>query len=189
MNWNKHYLKSEHAFLGASSYHWLNYDKDQLARAWHAAKAKEKGTELHAFAAQCIKLGQKLPRSTKTLNQYVNDAIGFHMVPEQILYYSDFAYGTADSISSLDSIMKDKFVRIHDLKTGVTPAKMEQLRIYLAYLCLEYHIDPLEIDAELRLYQNSAVKIENPDRYEIEHIMDKTIEFNQELTRLKEEES
>ena len=28
------------------------------------------------FAARCISLGQKLPKSQKTLNMYVNDAIG-----------------------------------------------------------------------------------------------------------------
>lgn len=36
--------------------------------------ATQKGTVLHAFAAQCILLGQKLPKSQKTLNMYVNDA-------------------------------------------------------------------------------------------------------------------
>ena len=189
MDWNKHYLKSEHAFLGASSYHWLNYDEERLIQSWRSAKAKEKGTELHAFAAQCIKLGQKLPRSTKTLNQYVNDAIGFHMVPEQLLYYSDLAYGTADSISRLDSIIKDKFIRIHDLKTGVTPAKIEQLRIYLAFFCLEYHMDPMELDSELRIYQSGEVIIDNPDHYEIEEIMNKIITFDKILSRIKEEES
>ena len=43
-------------------------------------------------------LGQKLPKSQKTLNMYVNDAISFRMVPEQILFYSENCFGTADTI-------------------------------------------------------------------------------------------
>ena len=85
--------------------------------------------------------------------------------------------------------MKDKFIRIHDLKTGVTPAKIEQLRIYLAFFCLEYHMDPMELDSELRIYQSGEVIIENPDHYEIEQIMSKIITFDKILSRIKEEES
>ena len=44
---------------------------------------------------------------------YVNDAIGFKMTPEQILYYSDNCFGTADAI-----LFRNNFLRIHDLKTG-----------------------------------------------------------------------
>jgi hypothetical protein len=47
---------------------------------------KERGTRLHAFAAECIKLKQTLPRSHKTLNMYVNDAIGYRMNPDDIDY-------------------------------------------------------------------------------------------------------
>ena len=89
MNFNKHSaLEGQHAFLGASQYHWINYDENKLAESYSSFLARQKGTILHDFAAQCIKLGQKLPKSKKTLNQYVNDAIGFNMTPEQILVYS-----------------------------------------------------------------------------------------------------
>ena len=76
MNFNRHSnLEGCHAFLGASKYHWLNYTDEKLALVFTNMMAAQRGTELHAFAAQAIKLGQKLPRSNKALNAYVNDAI------------------------------------------------------------------------------------------------------------------
>ena len=83
MNFNNHLnLEGQHAFLGASKYHWINYDESKVAESYSKFLATQKGTVLHEFAAQCIRLGQKLPKSQKTLNMYVNDAIGFKMVPE-----------------------------------------------------------------------------------------------------------
>ena len=73
MQWNNHSnLEGCHAFLGASSYHWLNYSDEKMAQVYKNHLATLKGTELHAFACQAIKLRQKLPKSNKTLNQYVN---------------------------------------------------------------------------------------------------------------------
>ena len=35
MQWNKHWdLEGQHAFLGASNYHWLNYDQNKLRDVW-----------------------------------------------------------------------------------------------------------------------------------------------------------
>ena len=76
-------LEGQHAFLGASKYHWINYDETKVADAYSKFLATQRGTVLHDFACQCITLGQKLPKSQKTLNMYVNDAISFRMVPEQ----------------------------------------------------------------------------------------------------------
>ena len=120
-------LEGQHAFLGASKYHWLNYDEDKLSEAYSKHMAAQRGTVLHDFACQCIKLGQKLPRSRKTLNMYVNDAINYKMTPEQILYFSPNCFGTADTI-----VFTNDLLRIHDYKSGVTPAHIEQLRIYAA---------------------------------------------------------
>ena len=179
MNYNKHSnLEGQHAFLGASKYHWINYDEDKLMESYSSFMAAQKGTELHEFAAQCIRLRQKLPKSQKTLNMYVNDAIGYRMVPEQILYYSDNCFGTADAISSLDQVAKTGFLRIHDYKSGVTPAKMEQLKIYAALFCLEYRIKPTDIEIELRIYQNDEVLVHNPSPEDIVQIMDKIVHLN-----------
>lgn len=184
MNFNKHLqLEGQHAFLGASKYHWINYDEAKVAEAYARYLAVQKGTVLHDFAAQCIRLGQKLPRSQKTLNMYVNDAIGFKMTPEQILFYSENCFGTADAIS-----FRNGYLRIHDLKTGLVPAKMEQLMIYAALFCLEYKVKPAEIDMELRLYQSDDILVHNPVADEILPIIDKIISFDKIITKIKSEE-
>ena len=181
MNFNNHsMLEGKHAFLGASKYHWINYDANKVADSDSKFLAVQKGTELHDFAAQCIKLGQKLPRSKKTLNMYVNDAIGFKMTPEQVLYYSENCFGTADSIS-----FRNGLLRIHDLKTGVIPAHMEQLMIYAALFCLEYKVKPSEIDMELRLYQSDNVFYHNPTAEDIVPIIDKIISFDKIIENIK----
>lgn len=184
MIFNKHSnLEGQHAFLGASKYHWINYSEDKVANVYSNFLAAQKGTELHDFAAQCIKLGQKLPKSKKTLNMYVNDAIGYKMTPEQILYYSENCFGTADSIS-----FRNGLLRIHDLKTGVIPAHMEQLMIYAALFCLEYKINPTDIDIELRIYQSDEVLFCNPTGAEILPITDKIISFDKIITNIKLQE-
>lgn len=61
-------LEGQHAFLGASKYHWINYDETKVADAYSKFLATQRGTVLHDFACQCITLGQKLPKSQKTLN-------------------------------------------------------------------------------------------------------------------------
>lgn len=184
MNFNKHYNIQDgmHAFLGASKYHWLNYDDEHLEEAFLRSRAKGLGTELHDFAAKAIKLKQRLPRSEKTLNKYINDAIGFKMIPEQILYFSTNCFGTADAIS-----FKKNLLRIHDLKTGVSKTSIKQLEIYMALFCLEYHVSPLDIDAELRIYQLDQVLVHIPDPEDILYIIEKIKRFDERLDTLKME--
>lgn len=127
MIFNKHTnLEGQHAFLSPSGYHWLNYTEDKMIDVYVNTQQIEMGTRLHAFAAECISLNQRLPDIDKTLNMYVNDAIGYHMEPEVVLYYSNNCFGTADAILYDESI---KTLRIHDLKTGKTLAHMQQLEI------------------------------------------------------------
>lgn len=184
MNFNKHLnLEGQHAFLGASKYHWINYDETKVIEVYSKFIATQKGIELHEFAAQCIRLGQKLPKSQKTLNMYVNDAIGFKMTPEQPLFYSENCFGTADAIS-----FRNKMLRIHDLKTGVTPAHMAQLEIYTALFCLEYKVNPADINIELRIYQSDQILYHNPTAEDIVPIMDKIITFDKIINKIKLEE-
>jgi len=178
-----HAQEGQHAFLGASQYHWINYDDEKLAKRYLTHLAVQKGTELHEFAAQCIKLGQKLPKSQKTLNMYVNDAIGYKMTPEVVLYFSDNCFGTADAISFRNNVL-----RIHDLKTGEIPAHMEQLMIYAALFCLEYKIKPGSIDIELRIYQSDNIVYHTPTAEEIVPIMDKIITADKIIDKIKAEE-
>lgn len=188
MIWNDHSREvpeGSHAFLGASKYHWLNYSQEKLVDTYKNLLAKEQGTRLHAFAAECISLKQKLRSSHKTLNMYVNDAIGFNLRPEQVLYYSDNCYGTADAIG-----FRKNFLRIHDLKTGtIVPGSLHQLEIYAALFCLEYDIKPGNLSGiELRIYQNDDILIGNPEADIIVPIMDKIITFDKIIDNIKEDE-
>lgn len=181
MNFNKHlHLEGQHAFLSASKYHWVNYSEDKLITAYSKHMAAQKGSELHDFACKAINLGIRLPKGNKSLNMYVNDAIGFKMQTEQVLYYSDNCFGTADTID-----FRKNFLRIHDLKTGASPASMKQLEVYAALFCLEYGVQPTEIEMELRLYQADEILVHHPEPNDIFAIMDKIISFDKLIEKIK----
>lgn len=183
MNFVKHLkLEGLHAPFSASSPSWLRYDDQKAMDVFMNKKAAERGTKLHQWAKDTIDLGIKQPRSKKTLYMYVNDAIGFKMDTEVVLYYSDRFFGTADAICFRNNIL-----RIHDLKTGKGPVHMEQLEIYAALFCLEYKMKPGEIDMELRIYQNDEVVIHTPTAEDILPIMDKITHLNKVLEKLDEE--
>ena len=184
MRFYKHLdLAGKHAFLGASQYHWLNYDPEKVKQKYISYLARLRGTELHEFAAQCIRLGQKLSGSRKTLNRYVNDAIGFGMSPEVTLFYSENCFGTTDAICFRNNIL-----RIHDLKTGIEPASMWQVRIYAALFCLEYRVKPEEIEIILRIYQNDEILEETADPMIIRDIMKKIVNGDKIIAKLRSEE-
>lgn len=191
MKWNNHSRdipEGSHAFLGASKYSWLNYDEEKLATVYRSFKATQLGTRLHALAAEHIELGLNMPDTNKTFDKYVNDAIGFRMSPEVPLYYSENCYGTTDAISFTNNDThksKKYFLRIHDLKTGVTPASLHQLEIYAALFFLEYSIRPEDTEIELRLYQNDEVLIGKPKTKDIKPIMNKIILFDKVIEKIK----
>lgn len=173
-------LAGTHAFLSPSSYHWINYDEDKLDRTYVASMAARRGTELHAFAHQAIRLGIRLPTRKTTLNMYVNDAIGYRMTPEQVLFYSDNCYGSPDTIA-----FRRNFLRIHDLKTGVVEASEHQLEVYAALFCLEYRFRPFDIQTELRIYQSDEVRVYDADPDVIMHIMDRITTFDKRINAIR----
>ena len=182
MVFNRHdNLEGLHAPFGASKSSWLRYDDSKAIEVFKNLKAAELGTMLHEWAKNTINLGIKQPRSRKTIYNYVNDAIGFKMSTEVVLFYSEYFFGTADAIS-----FRDKFLRIHDLKTGVTPAHMDQLEIYAALFCLEYRIKPKDISTELRIYWFEEVITGLPTAEDIVPIMDKIITFDNFIKNMKE---
>lgn len=184
MNFTKHVkLEGLHAPFSASSSAWLRYDDNKALEVYQNKKAAEMGTRLHVWAKETIDLRIKQPRSKKTIYAYVNDAIGFKMSTEVVLYYSDRFFGTADAIS-----FRKNMLRIHDLKTGKNPVHMEQLEVYAALFCLEYKIRPGDIDMELRLYQNDEVIVHKPTAEDILPIMDKIVHLNKMLEEVDAEE-
>lgn len=206
MNWNRHSnLEGSHAFLSASKYNWLNKTRDELIEAYKNSYATTIGTMLHAYAADSIRFREKLKKTDAkgvkfdlmrrgvpeyainingifpTLMAYVNDAVGFQMDPEVLLYYSDLCFGTADTIQVSDNIL-----RIHDLKTGTTPAKMDQLKIYAGLFYLEYGFKPEKMRTELRIYQTDEVIVHEPEVEEIREVMEAIVEQDRVLQQLKE---
>ena len=205
MNFNKHFeLKGKHSLLSPSQPYWLNYSEEELFQKYKTKYAQEIGTALHALAETLISEYIKLKKTDKnvvlvhlvqsgiprsaididrlypTFMAYVNDAIGFHLTPEQILYYAPECFGTADAIS-----FNNNFLRIHDYKSGTIPVKMEQLLVYAALFCLEYKVKPGELDGiELRIYQNDEAHIHQPEADEIVPIMDKIITSVRYLERV-----
>lgn len=173
-------LRGQHAFLSASKYHWINYDDEKLNRVFVAQMAAQRGTDLHAFAHEAIRLGIRQSKSPKTLNMYVNDALGYRMRCEQILYYSPNAFGTPDTMA-----FRGNKLRIHDLKTGFIPSSEHQLEVYAALFCLEYRFKPHDIEIELRIYQNDEVRIYEGDPDVIAHIMEKIVRFDEQITKLR----
>lgn len=143
-------------------------------------KKKEEGTQLHEFASVAINKRIKLAPVKKALNLFVNDAIGFGMNSEQILYYSDNCFGTADAI-----LFKDNHLRIHDLKTGMSKVSFKQLDIYTAMFCLEYGHSPHDITVEQRLYQRREYMVNVPDPDEIRNIMNQIVEFDLVIDKIK----
>lgn len=201
-----HELRGKHALLAPSQPYWLDYSDDKLRQKYLSNYAQNMGTYLHELAETLIKNCIKLKKTDKTVvlvhllengipreaidmdrifnnfMTYVNDAVGFKLTPEQPLVYSEFCFGTADAIS-----FRNNELRIHDYKSGTTPAKMEQLMIYAALFCLEYKYKPGEIKIELRIYQNDEVVFHKPTADEIAPIMDIIIHCDKVLAAMHEE--
>lgn len=183
MNFVRHLeVDGLHAPFSASQSSWLRYDDEKLINTYRNKKAAQMGTILHDWAKQTIDLRIKQPRSKKTLYSYINDAIGFRMSTEVVLFYSDYFFGTADTIC-----FRNNTLRIHDLKTGSGPVHMEQLKVYAALFCLEYKVNPHEIDTHLRIYQNDEIQSETADPGEIKAIMEKIIHNNKLIQEIEME--
>lgn len=190
MRFQPHYeLQGRHALMAPSNHHWTNYDEERMQKTIYTARAARLGDAKHELAAQLITLRTKLPQINKTMNLYVNDAIGFGMSPEQPLYYSDNCFGTADAICFRQDIHTGRWLlRIHDLKTGSTRTSMRQLEIYASIFCLEYDFDPAEIDIELRIYKSDDIEIHIPDLDDLMHIIDKIKTYDRLIETIKKEE-
>ena len=214
MIFNEHSnLRNKHALFSPSSYSWMNYNDEDAIRKYVSSYATSVGTILHSFCEDCIRFDTKLGRFDKkhillalmrggiptnvidrlpiddifeNLVPYVNDGIGFRMTPEVALYYSDNCYGHADSLSYDE---REKFLRIHDLKTGATPAKIDQLIAYDALFRLEYcpllRVRPEEITSELRIYQNGEIVYCTPKADDIIVVMEQIKTLDKTVTYLQ----
>lgn len=208
MIFNKHLeLEGRHAILSPSKHYWLNYDDEGLMKNYISSFATEIGTLVHEYASDRIRFRMPmdaeneeaknsllvfllkngipfkvidLDRIFYNLVPYVNDAIGYRMDSEIMLKYSDLCFGTADAIG-----VRRNWLRIHDLKTGQTPASMDQLLCYAGLFFLEYKRDyrPQTMKVELRIYQNQEVLVNQPSSEEVRAVMDKIIHGDSVLTK------
>jgi len=182
MHFNKHSnVEGSHAFLSASKYHWVNYDDEKLLASFTNQFASIIGTRKHAWAAEAIRLGRRQPRNEETLNRYINDAIGFRMEPEVVLFHSYNCFGTADAISFAKNIL-----RVSDLKTGIHPGNHKQVKIYIALFCLEYRINPYDIEMIGRIYQLDEIDEFIGDSKEIRELMDKIVKADRMIEDMRE---
>ena len=200
-------LDGRHAPFSPSQPYWLNDTADGIIKRFRGQYATQIGTILHDFARKHIKHGLTLSKYDKksallelleagipgsvidsldfdfifeNLQSYVNDAVGFRMSPEVHLYFSENFFGTTDAISFDDKLKK---LRISDLKTGSSPAHIEQLIVYMALFCLEYGKNPFDISAELKVYQKNDILFLEPDPADIKDTMDKIEEFDSIITK------
>ncbi len=183
MLFNRHSdYAGQHALLSASKHHWINYSDQKIEAFVISNMAARRGTELHEFAAMAIRLGQKMPKNNKTINAYVNDSIGYRMSPEVVLFYSPNCFGTADALG-----FRNNKLRVSDLKTGITPTSFNQLYVYAAIFCLEYDMKPMQIETELRIYQNDEVKALPGDPDFITHVMSRIVYFDRKINEIRAE--
>lgn len=183
MRFNKHLrLRGEHAFLSPSNYHWINYTPNRLSERWTTAQAAAWGTAQHEYAMEEIRAG-RLSDHAGTLGMYINDCIRYRMTPEQVLFYSENCFGTADAIA-----FRYNKLRISDLKTGVVKGSVHQLEVYAGLFCLEYDKDPFNMGIELRIYQDVEVIVYDADPEDIMFIMEKIQEFDSLIGQLRLEE-
>lgn len=175
-------LEGSHAFLSASNYAWLRYTDEKLIERLSTAEAAARGTRLHAWAAEAILLERRQPEDHDVLSEYINHALDFGLTPEQLLFYTIHAYGTADTIGFepyVDHPTFAGFLRIHDFKSGVSKTSEDQLYVYAAYFCHEYSYRPYEVDGELRIYQGDEVRIYELDREYLAHVYDRMKSANE----------
>ena len=200
-------LVGKHALFGASKHAWLNYDDKKLVAAYYNSFAAPIGTAVHEFAKEYISkrvpltddqgsknalfmhlIKSSIPTNVISLDElfynlmpYVNDAIGYKMTPEALVYYSDISFGWADTIGYSRNLL-----RIHDLKTGSGPVSMDQLMIYAAEFYLEHKREAnlSKSRTELRIYQNQEVVVHTPSNHEIAAVMDKVIHANMVVDKL-----
>lgn len=217
MLWHDHSKdmpEGSHTFISPSKYYTLNYTRDQLFRAYCAQYASTVGDILHAYARDRIKFKNKVTRYDRkevefellrkgipanvfdmnvifeNFKNYVNDAIGYQLRPEQPLKYSEYCAGTADAIL-YEEVKNNKdysgILRIHDYKSGLTPASMKQLEGYAALFFLEYGVKPGLTKTTLCIYQSvvdddgtvfADIRTEEPEPELIAQRMDQYITLN-----------
>lgn len=141
-------------------------------------------SKTRSYGMTLLKRIGSLPKEVfETAKMYVNDGIEYAMTVEQPLCYSEFIFGTADTIC-----FRDNALRIHDYKSGAHPASMDQLLIYAGLFFLEYAIKPRDVHTDLCIYQSAEIVHHEPEVDELNEIMDIIITTNRLAEKQKSKE-
>lgn len=139
------------AVFSPSERAWIRYSKEKIVAKVNQWDTVQRGVDLHALAAEAIRLQVQLSSENGVISQYVRDAITYDCEVEVPLSYSQYIYGTADA---LRFDFSTKTLYVFDLKTGKKEASTDQVLIYAAMWCLINNIDPYDIDFDLRIYSD-----------------------------------
>lgn len=172
------FCNSHRAELGTEIHEWASVQIN-LKNKVSNIKEIEKGVKTHIYEKyskapeyrdMLIENMDYLPHEIyPTIKLFINDSIGYMMLSEQKIVYSDLFWGTADAIKCANN-----FLQVFDLKTGSKPAKEAQLYTYAALYCLQEHVKPDELAGiEIRIYQAGEVYVDNPTSEDIYDIMSK----------------
>jgi len=181
MNWDEYSnLRGQHSLLSASNNSWTNYDTIKFIQWLYNSDMKERGTRLHAYASEAIQLKRK-QADVDNISSFINDCIDMNMHSEVVLFYSKYAFVTADAITDVDDT-----VYIFDLKTGQNPANFRQLYVYAAYYCLRNKINPFSYKYVFRIYQFEEYEELEGDPNEVKRLVDLIVEFEGIIRSTKE---
>lgn len=179
---NKH--RSE---LGTEIHEWSSV-QIKLGQTVSSPRAAEKGVRTHIYEKYesapdyrdvLIFSLDYLPSPVfSTVKSFVNDAVGFQMASEERVEYSPLFWGTSDAIK-----FADEKLMVFDLKTGIKPAKQDQLIVYSALYCLQHRLNPAKLTTEIRIYQNNEIFVEQPVPEVIKETMDLIVHKNKILTK------
>ena len=115
MNFNNHSnLEGQHAFLGASKYHWINYGEDKVAEAYRNFLATQKTIEETIDYIRCMTLTQNVdplvyqcitnshidavnayieePMTASTVKEEKGGPINRQQITSELIYYWMIAY-------------------------------------------------------------------------------------------------
>lgn len=141
-----------HATFSPSDKTWLNYDREKIRQRVVAARAVQRGTELHELAEHCIRMKTPLDPSNGVISTYVRDCIEYDMNTEVQMMYSEDIGGTADALHYDQAANR---LYVFDLKTGDRKTSINQVIIYAALWCLTNYHNALSMTFDLRIYSKT----------------------------------
>ena len=177
-------IKIERCHKITSNKDMLNSIDEYIFKKYYIEKLGEVSRDGKRILYHFNKSLKQNPEWLDSIRRYINDSIGFRMYPEVVLFFNNDFFGCADALIFNE---KERLLRIHDLKTGVSVVHIEQLMGYAALFCLEQHMDPSSIEYELRIYQGNDILIATPTGADVKPFVDWYLAADAELVKFEGE--